>query len=260
MNSYGSGVHVQWWAPKGEKKNKQTKRNRKFSSSKFDRFQKITKSMAGYKIESAWDLQCKSSNYRVWASRVTRLAPCRRVQNKNQQQTRGGREHRQTEEWIMRLKASEHERETETERQRVLSQERIVGRMSVRAPGEFESLHLRQSVDFGGNQLCTGCLLKTKLDTKKSTRKRASNWRAIELAREQRVIEARASERAIERASEQSDERASERGSNRRASERGMMNRGWKCRKRSEIFRRLWCKSFFYYLSTFFLDKSVLSK
>jgi hypothetical protein len=40
MNSYGSGVHVPWWAPKVEKKNKKTKPNRKFSSSKFDRFQK----------------------------------------------------------------------------------------------------------------------------------------------------------------------------------------------------------------------------
>jgi hypothetical protein len=77
----------------------------------------------------------------------------------------------------MRLKASEREKERERERERegVLSQERIVGRVSVRAPGEFESLRLRKSVDFGGNQLCTGCLLKTKLDTKKSTRKRASN-------------------------------------------------------------------------------------
>jgi hypothetical protein len=51
----------------------------------------------------------------------------------------------------MRSKASEHERE----RERVLSQkkierEKIVGRMSVRAPGEFESLRLRKSVDFGG--------------------------------------------------------------------------------------------------------------
>ncbi len=110
--------------------------------------------MAGYKIEPAWDLQCKSSNYRIWASRVTRLYSSLQTspkKKKKQQKTRGGREHRQTEEWIMRSKASEHERE----RERVLSQkkierEKIVGRMSVRAPGEFESLRLRKSVDFGG--------------------------------------------------------------------------------------------------------------
>jgi len=69
----------------------------------------------------------------------------------------------------MRLKASERERE------RVLSQERLVGRLSVRAPGEFESLRLRKICGFWRKPTVHGFSFEDETGHKKSTRERASN-------------------------------------------------------------------------------------
>jgi hypothetical protein len=165
--------------------------------------------MAGYKIESAWDLQCKSSNYRIWASRVTRLAPCRRVQNKNQQKTRGGREHRQSWGWkLQNTRAREREREGPQPRKNCWES---VGKSSRRVRG----LALKEICGLWRKPTVHGLSFEDETGHKE-IHAQASEQLTRNRARERATSNRRPSDRASNRTSERG-----RRASNRRASERG---------------------------------------